>query len=511
MVQLVWFKRDLRSFDHRPLLEASRAGPVLPLYVVEPDYWAQPDMARRQFCALRDALCELSQRLTELGAPLIVRTGKVTDIFARIHAKVGITRVLAHQETGTLWSYARDRAVHDFCRSASIPLIEFPQFGVVRGLRDRDQWGRAHRAFMGQALCPEPLSLQPVGDAVPAPIPKPEQLGLEQDGCAQPQTGSRSAGLALLDSFLSGRGADYRRAMSSPLAGEKACSRLSVSLATGALSLREVFHLLAEARGRLHQMPPSARPVPLTAIDSLVARLHWHCHFIQKLESQPDLDRRSMHPLHHQARRHTLEDDPRLLAWATGRTGFPFVDACMRSLIATGWLNFRMRAMVVSVACYHLDLDWAPVGRRLARLFTDYEPGIHWSQVQMQAGQTGINTPRLYNPVKQGLDQDPQGRFTRAWVPELDRLPLALLQQPWKSDIGCDYPSPLVDHEQAAREARARLTAIRALPGYRQASRAVYQSHGSRKRSFDQDNPTQSAARAKTARPRQKSQLALDL
>jgi deoxyribodipyrimidine photo-lyase len=511
MVQLVWFKRDLRSFDHRPLFEASRAGPVLPLYVIEPDYWAQPDMSRRQFCALRDGLEELAGRLAHLGAPLIVRTGKVTDILARIHAKLGITRLLAHEETGTLWGYARDRAVQDFCRQANIDFVEYPQFGVVRGLRDRDQWGRAHAALMRQPPVPEPERLQAVKDAVRTAIPTAEQLGLRFDGCVEPQSGSRHAGLALLDSFLAGRGANYRRAMSSPLGGESACSRLSVSLATGALSLRELFHRLERERRALSELPASVRPVPTTAIDSLVARLHWHCHFIQKLDSQPDLDRRSMHPMHRAARRYTAADDPRLLAWASGQTGFPFVDACMRSLIATGWLNFRMRAMVVAFACYQLDLDWAAVGTRLARLFTDYEPGIHWSQVQMQAGQTGINTPRLYNPVKQGLDQDPDGRFTRFWVPELDPVPLALLQQPWKSDLVCDYPPPLVDHQQAAREARSRLTALRATPGYRQASLIVFRRHGSRKRRFNQDNPTQSAARARAAQPRPKRQLAFDL
>jgi len=188
----------------------------------------------------------------------------------------------------------------------------------------------------------------------------------------------------------------------------------------------------------------------------------------------------------------TAPDDPLLLAWAEGRTGFPFLDACMRSLIATGWLNFRMRAMVQAFASYHLALDWSQTGLRLARLFTDYEPGIHWSQVQMQSGQTGINTPRIYNPVKQGRDQDPEGIFTRHWLPELADVPLAFLQEPWRLDenlqrlghcrLGHDYPERIVDHEVAARMARHRLTEIRHLEGYRNEAQQVYQRHGSRKR-----------------------------
>jgi deoxyribodipyrimidine photo-lyase len=210
---------------------------------------------------------------------------------------------------------------------------------------------------------------------------------------------------------------------------------------------------------------------------------------MQKLESEPDLEVRAFHPVHQSARAGTAPDDPVLMAWADGRTGLPFVDACMRSLIATGWLNFRMRAMVQSVASYHLALDWRMSGERLARLFTDYEPGIHWPQVQMQSGQTGINTPRIYNPVKQGLDQDPDGHFTRHWVPELRDVPTAVLQTPWFADGGAlaGYPRPIVDPAAAARQARARLTELRQAAGYRDAAAAVFQRHGSRKRRIDDD------------------------
>ena len=119
-----------------------------------------------------------------------------------------------------------------------------------------------------------------------------------------------------------------------------------------------------------------------------------------------------------------------------GETGLPFLDACMRSLQATGWLNFRMRAMVMSVASYHLWLDWRAAGTRLGRLFTDYEPGIHWSQVQMQSGITGMNSIRIYNPMKQAVEHDPNGAFVRRWCPELRDVPDVFLHEPWKWDDG---------------------------------------------------------------------------
>jgi deoxyribodipyrimidine photo-lyase len=489
MIQVVWFKRDLRTHDHAPLAQAAAAGPVLPLYVAEPDYWRLPDVSTRQWIVLRSALEALSQRLTELGAPLIVRVGPVVDVLERIHSAVGIARLLAHEETGNLWTFRRDIAVRAFCKRHGIAFQEFSQTGVIRGAGARDRWAAHFGRFAAAPVVAEPARLVAVSAAKVAPFPTAEMLGLHDDGCITPQSGTRQAALGLLDSFLDGRGADYRRGMSSPLSGTTCCSRLSVPLATGAVSIREVLQRLYESRRSLVEAPSAQRAVPVTALDSLIARLHWREHFMQKLESEPQLEIRSFHPVHQAARTTTAPDDPGLAAWASGQTGIPFIDACMRSLIATGWLNFRMRAMVQSFASYHLALDWRASGERLARLFSDYEPGIHWPQVQMQSGQTGINTPRIYNPVKQGLDQDPEGRFTRQWVPELSSLPLPFLQTPWlatSGDLG-GYPPPLIDPVAAARLAKDRLTALRRAAGYREASLQVFQKHGSRKRRLEDD------------------------
>jgi deoxyribodipyrimidine photo-lyase len=520
MVQIVWLKRDLRTVDHQPLVEAIAAGAVLPLYVIEPDYWRQPDTSRRQWLAISAVLDELGQRLRLLGAPLVTRTGRVCDILDGIHRQHGISAIHTHEETGNGFTFERDKMVRAFCRDRTIPLFEYRQFGVVRRLKNRNDWGKLHHRQMAAPVLAEPQRITAVGGIACEPLPTADALGLPPDGCDTPQTGTRAEALQLLDSFFAGRGASYRKAMSSPLTGEHACSRLSVPLSTGAISIREVLHRCHAERQRKAQLPQPDRLIPLTAIDSLVARLHWHCHFVQKLESEPALEWRSQHPLHEASRSLTHAEDPVLEAWATGKTGFPFVDACMRSLIATGWLNFRMRAMVQAFASYHLGLDWRMSGLRLARLFTDYEPGIHWSQVQMQSGQTGINTPRIYNPVKQGLDQDPDGTFTRRWVPELAQVPLAFLQEPWRMDetmlsraritFGSDYPKRIVDHDVAAREARARLTEIHRQPGYRNEARQVYDRHGSRKRTLTNDHPAkQTAVRIDRAKVASK-QLLLD-
>jgi deoxyribodipyrimidine photo-lyase len=492
MVQIVWFKRDLRTVDHRPLHEAATRGPLIPLYIVEPGYWALQDTSRRHYIAIAAALQELGARLGELGAPLVIRVGEAIDVFHEIHHAHRVTHILAHEETGNDFTYARDRLVRRFARQAGIALQEFPQFGVTRRLTSRDDWGKGHADFMASPVLPEPKRLTPVADIASIELPSPEALGLAADGCDRPQPGTRGSAIRLIDTFFAGRGRAYRTAMSRPLDGAKSCSRLSVPLSTGAISIREVLQRCYAERADFSRRAERDRPIPLTAIDSLVARLHWHCHFIQKLETAPDIEWRAQHALHEAARRQTALEDPVLIAWATGTTGFPFVDACMRSLIATGWLNFRMRAMVQAFASYHLALDWHASGLQLARLFTDYEPGIHWPQVQMQSGQTGINTPRIYNPIKQGHDQDPTGQFVRRWVPELRGLPDVLIHEPWRLDahalqamgvvLGETYPARLVDHVVAARAARDRLTAVRHQAAYRSEALKVYDQLGSRTR-----------------------------
>ena len=166
------------------------------------------------------------------------------------------------------------------------------------------------------------------------------------------------------------------------------------------------------------------------------------------------------------------------------------VDACVAMLRETGWINFRMRAMLVSVAAYPLWLHWRAVGLWLARQFLDYEPDIHCSQMQMQAGTTGINTTRVYNPIKQAQDHDPHGVFVRRWLPALRRVPDAWLFEPWRMPpevqarcgvrVGQDIATPLVDLASATKAAKARLHALRNQEPIRAAKAAIVEKHGSR-------------------------------
>jgi len=490
-MQLVWFKRDLRTHDHEALASAAAAGPVLPLYIVEPGLWEQNDASGRHWAFLRETLLELRDDLARLGQPLVVRRGDAVEVLRQLVSHHPIRALWSHQETGNAWTFTRDRRVGDLLRARGIPWHEVRQHGVVRGRLDRDRWSRQWETLMRAPVSGAPhLSKLPSID--PGVLPDRPLDSMTDDHCPGRQLGGRRSAEQALVSFLQVRGANYHREMSSPRSADTACSRLSAHLAYGAVSQREVVQVTRRRQGQARDNAHSRQGNWPRALSAFEGRLHWHCHFIQKLESEPRIEfeglQRATAGLRPEA-----ADPVKLAAWCNGETGWPFVDACMRYLRHNGWINFRMRAMLMSVASYQLWLPWRATGLHLARQFVDYEPGIHWSQVQMQSGTTGINRLRIYNPIKQSHDQDPQGRFIRTWVPELAPVPDEWLHTPWlmpdhaQRNTGCrldrHYPRPLVDHEQAARLARQRITEARRNTEARRESRSIYQRHGSRRRS----------------------------
>ena len=509
-IHIVWFKRDLRVQDHAALSAACQAGAVLPLFCWEPTVWAGDDYTAQHQAFIVECLAELSVDLSHLGLTLFQSNIGMLKTLIEIRKTQSIAAIYSHEETGNSATFAVDKAVAVWCKVHGVNWFEYPQNGVVRRLKNRNHWAK----YWQQRML-APLTNMPVIKSMPC---EPISMRLAEHVClhavnlsshhvntpaniiahgqdkTRRQRGGRSQALEIFNSFLDGRAAKFRGGISSPLSAVTAGSRLSPYLAYGCLSMKEVVQATRDRRTWADEVPhmfPKSLNAGLVGFES---RLHWHCHFMQKLESEPEMEFENLHHAHDDMRDEQLADvesQKRLQVWSSGETGWPLVDACMAMLRETGWLNFRMRAMLMSTASYLYWLHWRGSGLHLAREFLDYEPGIHWSQSQMQSGTTGINTLRIYSPIKQAQDQDPTGAFVRHWLPALKNVPDSWIFEPYLMPkaqqllYGCElekhYPAPIVEIGLAMREARAKISAARQKEGVYDETQAVIKKHASRK------------------------------
>ncbi|WP_272151578.1 cryptochrome/deoxyribodipyrimidine photo-lyase family protein [Tenacibaculum aiptasiae] len=453
-IVVVWFKRDLRLQDNEAVYNALNSDKkVLFVYLFENSLLSDEHYSERHWNFIKESIRDLNSELLKYNTKVLSVKSDVIPFFRYLKSQKNITEVYSHLETGILKTYNRDKSFKRFCVNNLIEWKENVHNGVFRGRKNREHWKEDWESYMEK----ETFSFTPINadfirsEEIDLLTKNLKEVGLSTEK-SNFQAGGRAIGIKYMHSFFNNRYKNYARHISRPNEARESCSRLSPYIAWGNLSVREVFQQVKTIRPKVQNK---------RALDAFASRLRWQAHFIQKFEMECVMERESINKGFRKLKKDVTEKYVK--GWKEGKTGIPFIDACMRCLITTGYLNFRMRAMLVSFFTHNLWQPWQEASKYLSKLFLDFEPGIHFPQLQMQAGETGINTIRIYNPIKNGLEHDPDAVFISKWVPELAGLPLIFKHQPFKMteleqklygfSLGKDYPKPIVDVEASRKKA----------------------------------------------------------
>ena len=466
MIDIVILNRNLRLNDNAALFYGSLRSNYVVVYLYDENYWKANGKSSRQLKFSNDCLEELDNSLKNIGSEINIFEGSFNDLQKWI--ETNFNDYFIHMNHCTDINYFRE-GFQKFKEHFNKKLRIYDDFGLQLNNFNRDAWSKNWNYIMHANLLESPIANKNIKEINLIKFNEfKNKINVKFNGLVNIQKGGTSIANELLESFLSDRCEGYRTKMSSPDPSEDSCSRLSPHFTYGSISIRQVYQKLSELLPSLGNQKD---------LYSFKKRLYWHCHFVQKLHTEPELEFHSMHRMCDKLR--TDYDDEMIDKWIKGETGFPFLDACMKFLQKNGWINFRMRAMIMSFASYNMWQPWQKTSPLLAELFTDYEPGIHISQVQMQSGVTGINLPRIYSVPKQSMDQDINAEWTKKLLPQLDNFDPKLIHN---AELDGLYIPKIVDLKASAKFARDKIWGIRKSKEFKDEARKVYLKHGSRRK-----------------------------
>ncbi len=460
---IVWFRRDLRIFDHEPLYRAARRGDVIPIFIFDRALLLHPETGSGRVRFMLSCLDSLDRDLRSRGGRLILRSGDPVDILPALVKETQADGIYSYIDFERIYGRVRDARLNRALAEETLKIRWFEPLGSVSEFIAYPDYRKAWYKQMTQPQIPAPQQVNVPTDLWSQTLPPLENLGHVADEKMIPQGGT-SAARNLLNSFYDERKAErYYWQISYP--GTNSTSGLSPYLKYGAISIREC----AQTVWQRQEDPQwaSDRRVRRSS-DHIISRLRWGSGFTQRFRYLPQLEVRSIYqPFTDESPENGWEpfDSELYEAWCQGYTGFPIVDAAARCLQATGgWLalNFRVRAIYASFLCNLLGMDWRYGALHFMRHLIDGDcPIDHYQWAQ----QSGVNHclnqawTRIYNPEQEAIDRcDPQGRFVYRWVPELAHLKPEQLGVPPQTK---NYPAPILDYVEARSRRANRLQDLR--------------------------------------------------